>query len=60
MITTDSDIVHFAKKLIINHPEILGETCGMCLEDGRGTCAEQLQEAIRLYEKLRTEQESEG
>lgn len=46
------DVIHFAKKLIINHPEILGETCGMCLEDGRGTCAEQLQEAIRLYEKV--------
>lgn len=44
-------ILEAVKKYTHNHSDTIVETCGDCLSDGRGTCGEQLEQEIYLYER---------
>jgi 1-aminocyclopropane-1-carboxylate deaminase/D-cysteine desulfhydrase-like pyridoxal-dependent ACC family enzyme len=46
------DVVEAAKELLENHEEATG-SCAVCLSDGRGTHAEQLETALQKLEKAR-------
>ena len=46
------DVADVAKGLLENHEEASG-ACAVCLSDGRGTHAEQLETALQKLEKAR-------
>jgi hypothetical protein len=46
------DVVEAVKGLLENHEEATG-SCAVCLSDGRGTHAEQLETALQKLEKAR-------
>ena len=46
------DVVEAVKGLLENHEEASG-ACAICLSDGRGTHAEQLETALQKLEKAR-------
>lgn len=46
------EVAEAAKELLENHEEATG-SCAVCLSDGRGTHAEQLETALQKLEKAR-------